>query len=169
MSNSFNHQSFLKAGAEKEQKFANLLVLRNGEVISHSDRSTDIKDHIDLFWTKDNKTFSFDVKGLKKSNRSDINTDSSIHWIEISNVRGNPGWLYGKADYIAFETDKEWLLVKRRKLIDLINSKVTDTAVKNTKELYTYYQRYGKKDIIVKVLTKDLAEIASKTISKWEN
>jgi hypothetical protein len=35
--------------------------------------------------------------------------------------------------------------------------------------LYTYYQRYGKKDIIVKVLTKDLAEIASKTISKWEN
>jgi hypothetical protein len=49
MSNSFNHQSFLKAGAEKEQKFANLLVLRNGGVISHSDRSTDIKDHIDLF------------------------------------------------------------------------------------------------------------------------
>lgn len=38
--------------------------------------------------------------------------------------------MYGKADYIAFETDKEWLLVKRRKLIDLINSKVTDTAVK---------------------------------------
>lgn len=74
--------------------------------------------------------------------------------------------MYGKADYIAFETDKEWLLVKRRKLIDLINSKVTDAAVKNTKELYTYYQRYGKKDIIVKVLTKDLAEIASKTISK---
>ena len=66
MSNSFNHQSFLKAGAEKEQKFANLLVLRNGGVISHSDRSTDIKDHIDLFWTKDNKTFSFDVKGLKR-------------------------------------------------------------------------------------------------------
>lgn len=74
--------------------------------------------------------------------------------------------MYGKADYIAFETDKEWLLVKRRKLIDLINSKVTDTVVKNTKELYTYYQRYGKKDIIVKVLTKDLAEIASKTINK---
>ena len=74
--------------------------------------------------------------------------------------------MYGKADYIAFETDKEWLLVKRRKLIDLINSKVTDTAVKNTKGLYTYYQRYGKKDIIVKVLTKDLAEIASKTINK---
>ena len=49
MSNSFNHQSFLKAGAEKEQEFANLLVLRNGGVISHSDRSTDIKDHIDLF------------------------------------------------------------------------------------------------------------------------
>lgn len=46
MSNSFNHQSFLKAGAEKEQEFANLLV---GGVISHSDRSTDIKDHIDLF------------------------------------------------------------------------------------------------------------------------
>lgn len=49
MSNSFNHQSFLKAGAEKEQEFANLLVLRNGGIISHSDRSTDIKDHIDLF------------------------------------------------------------------------------------------------------------------------
>lgn len=49
MSNSFNHQSFLKAEVKKEQEFANLLVLRNGGVISHSDRSTDIKDHIDLF------------------------------------------------------------------------------------------------------------------------
>jgi hypothetical protein len=81
-------------------------------------------------------------------------------------VRGNAGWVYGKADYIVFETDTDWLIVKRRRLIDVINSKVTDTSIKNTKELYTYYQRPGRKDIIVKVLTSDLYEIASKTISK---
>ena len=166
MSNSFNHQSFLKAGAEKEQEFANLLVLRHGGVVTHSDRSTDMKDHIDIFWEKDNKKFSFDIKGLKKSSKSDSKPDINIHWIEIANVRGNAGWVYGKADYIVFETDTDWLIVKRRRLIDVINSKVTDTSIKNTKELYTYYQRPGRKDIIVKVLTSDLYEIASKTISK---
>ena len=166
MSNSYNHQAFVKVGAEKEQEFADLLVLKHGGVVTHSDRNTDIKDHIDLFWEIDGKKFSFDVKGLKKNSRSDKVTDNNIHWIEIANVRGNAGWLYGKADYIVFETDTEWLLVKRRRLIEMINSKVIDTKISNTKELYTYYRRAGRKDIIVKVLTSDLVEIASKILNK---
>lgn len=48
-------------------------------------------NHIDLFYTKDDKTYSFDVKSMKKSNRKDSAPDDQIHWIELQNVRGNPG------------------------------------------------------------------------------
>lgn len=63
----------------------------------------DMFNHIDLFYTIADKTYSFDVKSMKKSNRKDSTVDDQIHWIELQNVRGNPGWIYGKADFIAFE------------------------------------------------------------------
>lgn len=49
MSNSYNHQAFVKEGQKKEQEFANLLVLKHGGIVTHSDRNTDMKDHIDIF------------------------------------------------------------------------------------------------------------------------
>lgn len=75
-------------------------------------------NHIDLFYTKDDKTYSFDIKSMKKSNRKDATPDDQIHWIELQNVRGNPGWIYGKADFIAFELMNSWLIISRKKLID---------------------------------------------------
>lgn len=75
-------------------------------------------NHIDLFYTKNDKTYSIDVKSMKKSNRKDATPDDQIHWIELQNVRGNPGWIYGKADFIAFELMNSWLIISRKKLID---------------------------------------------------
>lgn len=48
-------------------------------------------NHIDLYWTLDDKTYSFDVKSMKKHNRKDELPDDSIHWIELQNVQGRPG------------------------------------------------------------------------------
>lgn len=36
-------------------------------------------NHIDLFYTKAGKTYSFDVKSMKKSNRKDSTVDDQIH------------------------------------------------------------------------------------------
>jgi hypothetical protein len=55
------------------------------------------------------KSFKFDVKGIKRDTRHG-NLNTKIVWTESKNVRGNPGWLYGKADYIAFEKTDNLLL-----------------------------------------------------------
>ena len=103
---------------------------------------------------------------MKKSNRKDAIPDDQIHWVELQNVRGNPGWIYGKANFIAFELNNSWLIVKRQKLIELIDKKVVDKTISKSKDFYTYYQRWGRNDIIVKVKTSDLREIANFILTK---
>lgn len=78
---------------------------------------------------------------MKKHNRKDELPDDSIHWIELQNVQGKPGWLYGKMNYIAFETNNNWLIIEPKRILKLINEKVTSKEIVKTKELYTYYQR----------------------------
>ena len=131
-------------------------------------REEDMYSHIDVIWEQDSKRYTFDIKSAKKESRSDNLPNYDINWIEIQNVRGNLGWLYGKADYIVFETYKHWLIVKRTDIITLINSKVVDKTIQNSKEFYTYYQRNGRQDIVVKVPTKDLYHIAKERLCKHE-
>lgn len=47
-----------------------------------------------------------------------------------------------------------------------MDEKVSDKTIKTSKELYTYYQRKGREDIIIKVLSEDLKRIAVKVLSK---
>ena len=83
-----------------------------GECVRAS-REDDMFKHIDFYWQSPKKgIIAIDVKGIKKNKRSDNNKDDSIHWIEMKNVRGNDGWVYGKSDYIAFLTKKQILFVK---------------------------------------------------------
>lgn len=105
------------------------------------------------------------MKSLKKHNRNDVVFDDSIHWIELQNVNGKKGWLYGKAKYIAFETNTSWIIVSRVKLINWIDNKIVDKTISNSKELYKLYRRSGRLDIIIKILTDDLKEIG-KTLIK---
>lgn len=161
-----NWGNFYKKGLEKENEFSELLITNEGGITKHASRKDDIVEHIDIIWTVNDHNFTFDVKSLKKNNRIDSKVDDSIHWIEIQNVQGNLGWLYGKADYIAFETLNSWVVLRRKDIITLINYKVKNDSITSSKELYTYYQRKGRKDIIVKVLTSDLQLIARKIYNK---
>ena len=52
-----------------------------------------------------------DVKALKRTNRNDNDVDENIHWVEIRNVRGKKGWLYGDSGLIAFETKDYFVFV----------------------------------------------------------
>jgi hypothetical protein len=107
-----------------------------------------------------------DIKGLKKLNRNDNDVNSEIHWIELQNVRGNRGWLYGEADKIAFETLEGYLLIDRLTLYEFCKEKIVDRKVYNKKELYKLYQRENKKDVITLVLTKDLFNLPHELILK---
>ena len=139
---------FLTKGKEVEQQFAK--TLSNPK---QSNKDQDINEHWDIA-----NTVTYDVKAMKKINRSDNHPNENIHWVEIKNVHGNNGWLYGKADYIVFETEDYWFTVPTPALQSLI-SKKTVKQYTEYPTLYRLYTRKGRKDIITLVKTIDLIYI----------
>jgi hypothetical protein len=105
---------------------------------------------------------------MKKFRRSDPETTDRLHYIEIRNVQGKVGWLYGKADYIAFETRSWWVVVDRAKLAEFVESAIWqgDDQFGLKPEPYKLIQREGRQDIITIVPTVDLLSIASQVLVK---
>lgn len=126
-----------------------------------STKDEDMYEHWDL-----KIEAKIDVKSIKKQNREDVTYNENFHWVEIRNVRGKLSWLYGKADYFAFETEDYWIIVEKEKLQNFIKSKCEGKEITNSKDPYTLYQRKGRKDVIVKVKTVDLIFISSQIIQK---
>jgi hypothetical protein len=73
--------------------------------------------------------------------------------------------LYGIADYIAFETDKSWLIIKREKLVEWIDQNLK-MVVTSEPEPYKMYRRWGRYDVLTIVPTEDLRKIKTKEILK---
>ena len=130
------------------------------------EKSTQYEDrfqHIDFWWDSPKKgRIGIDVKGIKKKSRNDSEYDDTIHWIEIKTVNGNDGWIYGKAEYIAFRTKTQIIFVKNVVLQKLSEDKVMskELVFKNPKECYVPYQRWGRKDVVYKIPTDDLRQIS---------
>lgn len=83
-------------------------------------------------------------------------------WVEIKNHEGNPGWLYGDADFIVFELPEEFLFISRKSLIEHIHSSIDHSLplVQNTWEAkYKLYQRQGKLDQITQVKLSSLMSL----------
>jgi hypothetical protein len=89
-------------------------------------------------------SFKVDVKCMKKIDRKDSFGQDKYAWIELSRGEETPGWLYkSQADLFAFETSREFMLVKKADLITLVN-KLVDRAVvvtDKTKAVNKIFQR----------------------------
>jgi len=135
-----------------EQKF--LQSCRNKNfTVQQSSKLEDIHEHWDF---KVNNS-TVDVKALKRINRSDSMFSTDYTWVELQNVRGNTGWLFGDADYIAFEQLNHFLIVKRIDLIDFCKKNVKDQFVDRASQaIYKKYQRKNRQDIISLISLKDL-------------
>jgi len=127
-----------------------------------STENEDMFDHIDLKVGG----VGIDVKGIKRYSMKDAEANPEIHWVEFQNVNGQKGWMYGKADYIAFELINEFLLIKREDLYNFCKEKIVDRKVKDTKGFYTLYRRKGCKDVLSLVLTEDLLKLPNKILRK---
>ena len=119
----------------------------------------DMQEHWDVKGTLDNELLKFDVKGMKKVNRWDNKKQDDIAWVEGTNVRGKPGWVKGKADYIVFERTDHWLLVKRQELLDHVTKKLTEKNFEKGKGIYQIYQREGRQDKITMVPFNDMEKL----------
>lgn len=151
-----NIDSFLKEGKEKETLFAKLF-----GTYALSNKTQDMIEH----WDVKIGNVKIDVKGLKKVSRSDDSVNENIHWIEIKGITGHLGWLYGNADYFAFETVKYWVIVKKETLQDYIKTNTLKEWVERP-TINKLYTRKGRQDIITLVSTLDLFYISDSVIKK---
>jgi hypothetical protein len=127
----------------------------------------DMHEHWDVEGTLDGKLLKFDVKGMKKVNRWDNKKQDDIAWVEGTNVRGKPGWVKGKADYIVFERPDYWLIVGREDLFKFTWSKLEENNFRKGKNIYEVYQREGRLDKITMVPFKDIEQLTNvKRINK---
>ena len=157
----WNH--FIHKGTLDEERFAQ----RHLSDIKWSNNYQNMHEHWDMEGALNGKTLKFDVKGMKRKNRTDKETQDEWAWVEGTNVKGNPGWLKGVADYIVFERGEYWLMVNREELLDFVQEKLKKNSYAEGKKPYHIYQRWGKKDKITLVPFKDI-EHCLKDIGKLE-
>ena len=133
-----------KRGQKVEEMFKDILKQKTDTV--RPSNLTEQFQHVDYF----SEMGSIDVKARKRVARKDLEVQDDLVWLEFKNVQGNKGWLYGKADWIAFERLKDFVLVKRAELAHLAESlcDLERRALKGVDALYRGYQRKGRKDLL---------------------
>lgn len=151
----FKHTESWNRGQEVEKEFSALLKNRDPN-FQKSSKDQQFQ-HID-YLTNFGK---IDVKAKKRISRSDTEEQEEFIWLEFNNVQGKKGWLFGAADIIAFERNKDFILVKRKDLAEYAKKKcdIKNIVDKSSKALYKGYQRKGRKDLISLIKMKDLFEI----------
>lgn len=149
---------YVEQGKSVEREFASIL---NDPAMATKEQ--DMHEHWDVI---DAMGLKYDVKGMKKYRRSDDKPTDRLHWIELRNVNGKNGWLYGNADIIAFETRKWWILVERKDLVQFVEGIVWGEETTEKPEPYKLYQREGRKDLLTILPTVDLLSIASQVLVK---
>ena len=103
-----------------------------------------------LFRSKGGFNFTVDVKAMKRIDRNDPTPQDKYVFVEFKNVKGRNGWLYGKANFIAFQTHQGFLLVQRKGLVTHceqvvnMNERVNDPYMSH----YKVYTRKGREDLI---------------------
>lgn len=146
----------------KEHEFGEL-ISKNGNIVE-SNKEQDMNEHWDL-----KLEIKYDVKSMKKVKRSDLHPNENIHWVELKNVHGKLGWLYGEANKFSFETEDYWIEVDKIKLQDFIKEKCKNKETCQTPELYKLYTRESRKDVVTLVKTIDLIFISDKMHIKNNN
>ena len=76
-------EEFKRQGKIIEENFA-----KNLDNPVWATREEDMFEHWDLKGSLEGKLLKFDVKGMKKKNRSDSKFQDDIAWVEGTNVRG---------------------------------------------------------------------------------
>lgn len=176
-------------GLKIEKLFAHVAQKNNWNVFPVSEKRN-MHDHVDYELEYNGTRFTVDVKAQKKEQRYAA-TQDDWHVIEFVGVvfpalnkiqfskelfnpllpdftlgSGRPGWLYGKADAIAFELQHTFLLIRRTKLIEFCAASVNFShPVHSAREAkYKVFSRPDRGDLITYINKKDLYHLAK---TRW--
>ena len=144
-------------GREAEDRFVRVAEAR-GLTVAHSRKKDDIFKHVDFLIVDGDVGMMIDVKARKRITRGDKQAQDKEIWLELKNVGGNPGWVYSEG-WVAFETVEGFIVVSKEKLQQLVDELVSEDMVERAGEaLYNRYSRRGRKDLLTRVLLKDVMD-----------
>ncbi|MFS1430435.1 hypothetical protein LMH73_025800 [Vibrio splendidus] len=158
-------------GLSSEATFRDL-AMKRGFTVFGATKNQNIYDHIDFFLEFKGRRFSVDVKAMKRVQRHSNKRNGDALWIEFQNVIGNKGWIHGKQDFIAFEFEDRFVLVKRHELLGYAVASLDsfDERVNSPHNaLYKLYQRKGRSDLITLIEKDSIYLLDNKVWIKNQN
>lgn len=136
-------------GKKAEMEFLQIINRLNLEYRNAS-KKEEIFNHWDFLIKSNNVILEgkYEVKSMKAKERGQ-KPNSNIIFIEIKSVGGNKGWIYGDADYIAFQTPDGFLIFPRKNLQNYTDSKISSMPLVNRSGLiWTTYTRKDRHDLV---------------------
>jgi len=155
--NSYDYSGDNQISGEKAEDLFEKIAISKGLKIKKATFKQQLS-HIDFLITnKENKTYFMDVKARKKKSRTSTSFSDDLVWIEFKNVQGHDGWLYGSSNFIAFEREKDFVIVPTKNLILICEKIVTSKIVdKSSDALYCKYSRKDRKDELSLIKMQDI-------------
>ena len=157
-----------------------------GWIYKKSTSNEDMYDHVDCHVSilDDKKRIvrqiRIDLKGKKYTNQANEGNESErCQYIEFMNVRGNKGWLLGKAHYIVIEGDEKFYFVERSDMIkfseELFKVNLNQSVEKIEEDLSTHmwasrptfhklYRRKNRRDLVTLISIEDVKSLTKFTI-----
>ena len=92
-------------------------------------------------------------------------------WVELKNVQGNPGWVFGEATFIAFDMPEVsgFVIVERVELKDYCRYNVDFSKLVKKHEAYQRcYSRKDREDLITKLALCDLQPMVSYRVVEYD-
>ena len=150
-----------KIGKQAEKAFVQLFESK-GHKVEKSTKEQDMFEHWDFLINDEHK---MEIKSRKRANRNDSELKDDWIYLEFLNVIGKPGWLYGKADFIAFQRPEGFLVVKRTDLVELAERLVVHDVWSNRPQPYESFRRDSRpKERVSVLLIDDVLTIPHKVI-----
>lgn len=128
------------------------------------------------------QTLKIELKGNKYTKRSNQGDPKCLcQYIEYMNVKGEIGWLFGKADYIAMLNENAdgfyfvtrsslmahseklfGVLMKGRKWIEIIPDLQAKKEhwVKDAPQIHKLYKRYNRNDMVTQITMEEVKDLA---------
>lgn len=144
-------------GTAAEQRFFDICGRRSYTIRPASSYENRVK-HFDF----EVQGFKVEVKAMKAPRRGQA-PDPNMIYVELRNVSGGTGWLYGEADIIAFEQPRGFLMVHRRELVRFVEQMRLRCRMSHVSGVYhTMYSRANRDDLVMVLHKNDLMGFESK-------
>lgn len=97
-----------------------------------------------------------EVKSIK-SRRRGLPPDPRVIFVELRDIHGNPGWLYGASDMVAFQQPDNFIFIKRQDLLRVVEQIRPQCRVALQSGIHhTLYSRANRHDLLLVLDTDDI-------------